>query len=83
MNEAVLQRGYNVNTNVNESLKRHSRQSGSFIAILILELSSMSKIYVVYQTIVHVSGTIRMKDYTELSCHRSSYIAYICRMSLF
>lgn len=65
MNEPVLQRGYNVNIAVNESLKRHSRQSGSFIAFLILWLSSKSRIYVVYQTVVHVSSAIRMKEYTE------------------
>lgn len=70
MNEPVRQRGYNVNITVNESLKRHSRQSRSFIAILILWLSSESRIYVVYQTIVHVSSAIKMKECTELSSHR-------------
>lgn len=36
MNElmTVLQRGYNVNIAVNESLNRHSRQSGAFIPLL-------------------------------------------------
>lgn len=73
----LLQRGCNVNTAVIESLKRHSRQSGSFIAILILWLSSKSKIYVVYQTAVHVSSAIRMREYAELSSNRSSYIVYM------
>ncbi len=66
MNElmTVLQRGYNVNIAVNESLNRHSTQSGSFIAILIRQLSSTSRIYVAYLTVVHVSSAIRMKEYT-------------------
>lgn len=71
MNEPA-QRGCNVSIAVNESLKRHSRQSGSFITILILWLSSKSRIYVVYQTVVHVSSAIRMTEYTEPSSHRSS-----------
>lgn len=67
MNEPVLQRGYDVNIAVNESLKRHSRQSGAFIAILIPQLSSTSRIYAVYQPIVHVSSAIRTKESADLA----------------
>lgn len=70
MNEAVLQRGYNANIAMNESLKRHGTQSRSFSVVLILWRSSKPEIYMVYQTtVLYVSSAIRMKYCFELPHH--------------
>lgn len=81
MNERVLQRCYNINIAVNESLKRHSRQ----IRMFHCHLNPLAiRIYVVYQTIVHMSSAIRMKECIEQPLLRESFIQcvliVVCRM---